>query len=332
MQQNLKELTVWFQLTFTCLLILASGLVMAGEKNDADAEKKSVVFIEEEKEGPIPEIAVYDRTFPIWGKEAVALGHEIPKPFGLSIIYMDLSQPLEVEKIDFSGLPLGNPDGLGIDTGVAQQRGKNITLRADMWLLPFLNVYAVVGKTEGASNVIINNAEYDGKCDGDWECLAGQAIINGLLSPLAGVPVSMKYDGDTYGLGTTIAGGVGSWFIMSDMNFTYTNLNILDGKISTFVMSPRAGYRFKLGDVESRIWLGAMYQDVQQNFSGNIGGILPSLQDLLPNGKFHVNQRLMERWNGTLGAMFEIDRSFEILFEFGFGTRTSAMGSLGYRF
>ena len=45
-----------------------------------------------------------------------------------------------------------------------------------------------------------------------------------------------------------------------------------------------------------------------------------------------LSQRLIQRWNGTAGAMFEIDRSWEVLFEFGFGERKSAMGSLGYRF
>ena len=311
---------------------------------EAMAEEKSVIIIQDEDAGPIPEVEVYDRMFPIWGKEAVALGHEIPKPFGFSVIYMDLSQPLEVENIGFSGLSnnsLGlpiNDNGLNIQTDVAQQEGKNITFRADMWLLPFLNVYAILGKTEGSSRTSINGINYDGNCASGFpglDCRILESSINALLGLAVpeGTPFNLNYDGGTYGIGTTIAGGLGNWFVLTDMNYTYTDLNILDGRISTFVMSPRIGYRFKIGAVESRIWLGAMYQDVQQNFSGDIGGILPPpAGDLLPDSKFHVDQRLIERWNGTAGAMFEIDRSWEFLFEFGFGERKSAMGSLGYRF
>ena len=332
----LKNLTSWLRPAFSCLLLLASGFAMA--------EEKSVIIIQEEDEGPIPEVEVYNRMLPIWGAEAVALGHEIPKPFGFSVIYMDLSQPLEVENIGFSGLSnnslgLGlKDDGLNIQTEVAEQKGKNITFRADMWLLPFLNVYAVLGKTEGTSRTTITNIEYSESCQGlpplqYAACVARVTTVNGIVGLIPeGTPFNLNYDGGTYGLGSTIAGGVGNWFAMTDMNYTYTTLNILDGKISTFVMSPRVGYRFKVGAVESRVWVGAMYQDVQQNFTGDISGILPELDGLLPDSKFHVSQRLIERWNGTAGAMFEINRSFEFLFEFGFGDRTSAMGSLGYRF
>ena len=77
-----------------------------------------------------------------------------------------------------------------------------------------------------------------------------------------------------------------------------------------------------------------MYMDIQQNFSGNLSGILPpEFAGLLPaDSKFDVSQRLVDRWNGTVGAMFEFDKSYEILVEVGFGERTSAMASLGYRF
>ena len=305
------------------------------------AEEKSVILIPDENSSPAPKVEVYDRMFPVWGKEAVALGHEIPKPFGFSVIYMDLSQPLEVENIGFSGLgnnSLGipvNDDGLKIQTDAAQQEGKNITFRADMWLLPFLNVYAVLGKTEGMSITTIRNINYDMGCQ-DVGCNIAEGIVNGALkAALNGSPFDLSYDGGTYGAGITIAGGVGNWFAMTDMNYTYTDLNILDGKISTFVMSPRVGYRFKMGAVESRVWLGAMYQDVQQNFTGsfkNLDSLDSKVKQLFPDGKYHIAQRLVHRWNGTAGAMFEIDRSWEFLFEFGFGERKSAMGSLGYRF
>ena len=159
-------------------------------------------------------------------------------------------------------------------------------------------------------------------------------LVNELLKQLSGMPFDLDYDGGTYGLGATIAGGVGNWFIMSDMNYTYTDLNILDGKISTFVMSPRVGYRFQTPRSETRIWIGAMYQDVQQNFSGNLMDIeFPQIPGIIgPDSKFDISQSLVDRWNGTVGAMFEFDKSYEVLVEVGFGDRTSAMASLGYRF
>ena len=90
MQYFQKNLTSRLISAFSCLLFLTLGL--------AKAEEKSVIIMQEEDKDPTPEVEVYDRILPIWGKEAVALGHEIPKPFGFSVIYMDLSQPLVVER------------------------------------------------------------------------------------------------------------------------------------------------------------------------------------------------------------------------------------------
>ena len=311
----------------------------------AMATEESVIIVKNEDDSPIPPVEVYDRTFPIWGQEAIALGHEIPKPFGFSVIYFDLSQPLVVENIGISelgslgGLIPVSGDQLDINTGLAEQKAKNITFRADMWLLPFLNVYAVLGKTEGTSKATINSVAYDLQCPGGaggFICRETQKGLDKQLENIQGAPFNLDYDGGTYGAGATLVGGIGNWFAMTDFNYTYTDLNILDGRIRTFVMSPRVGYRFKTGGVESRVWLGAMFQDVEQNFSGNLSDIVtlpPELGGIItPDSKFDVSQRLVDRWNGTAGFMLEIDRSFEVLFEIGFGERTSAMGSLGYRF
>ena len=40
-----------------------------------------------------------DSFFPIWGDEAEARGYTLPKPYGLSLSYMDMSNPVSVNSI-----------------------------------------------------------------------------------------------------------------------------------------------------------------------------------------------------------------------------------------
>ncbi|VDZ97116.1 Uncharacterised protein [Salmonella enterica subsp. enterica] len=52
--------------------------------------------------------------------------------------------------------------------------------------------------------------------------------------------------------------------------------DILDGSIDAFTVSPRVGYRFTTPGIDKmhlpsgklNVWVGSMYQDVQQEFKG----------------------------------------------------------------
>ena len=251
----------------------------------------------------------YDRNFPFLAQEAIDLGHELPKPYGFSFNYMSMNQPLVVDSIKFYG-PRGNEiDKLNIDAGEAHQESETLTLRADVWVLPFLNLYGLLGYTRGSSTAIVN--------------------ING------GEPINfpLEFEGPTYGVGGTIVGGIGNYFAMMDANYTLTDLNILDGEISSIVVSPRVGYRTKYKQHNIQMWVGAMYQNVEQTFTGRLGDIgINGPIGIIDNSKFVVEQHLEDKWNGLLGAQVGLTPNIDLLMEGGFGTRSSFMVSLGYRF
>ncbi|WP_256717816.1 virulence protein [Shewanella sp. UCD-KL12] len=269
----------------------------------------------------------YNRALPIWAQEAIDLGHELPKPYGLSMTYMTMDQPLVVDSVSFSGLGAID-DMLSITGSEALQDSQTLTLRGDVWLLPFLNLYAVLGHTEGSS---VANVQVD-------------ADLSSILPPLycqfnpcniqsEPFDFELNFKGLTYGVGGTLVGGIGNWFALLDVNYTNTNLDILDGEISTIVVSPRAGYRFQNGNNDMQIWFGAMYQNVEQTFSGYLHDIgIGNEFDFLSGGKFEVNQHLEDKWNGLVGGQISINKHIDLLLEIGFGTRTSGMLSVGYRF
>ncbi len=83
-----------------------------------------------------------------------------------------------------------------------------------------------------------------------------------------------------------LVGGVGNWFTVLDANYTQTRFDILDGSIDALTFSPRVGYRFSTPSVDAlhlpagklNLWVGSMYQDVQQEFKGSLSDLsMPSL-------------------------------------------------------
>ncbi|GLS83278.1 virulence protein [Paraferrimonas haliotis] len=254
----------------------------------------------------------YDRIFPIWAQEAMDLGHELPKPYGLTFNYMSMDQPLIIDAIQLSGLG-GLDDTISIVGDEADQTSETITLRGDVWLLPFLNAYGVIGHTKGSSKARVS------------------VSVDMLPVPIP-VPFDLEFKGTTYGAGTTLVGGIGNWFALVDVNYTKTNLDILKGEIDTLVASPRVGYRTQFFGNNAQIWVGAMYQKVEQRFSGYLNDVIDLGIPLPSDAMFHVEQHLADRWNGLFGAQVEMGNGFDLLVEGGFGTRKSLMVGLGYRF
>ena len=278
---------------------------------------------------------------PFLGDEARKRGYVLPLPFGVSMNYMDMRQNINVDSINFTGLSL---DGRNIDCGkdpVCKHAVNNIfangPVSLDAWLLPFMNVYGLVGHTEGHSISQI---------------AVGLKGPNGKVVPLPGMQdldFRLDFKGTTYGMGTTLVGGIGNWFTVLDANYTQTRFDILDGSIDAFTFSPRVGYRFNTPSVDTlhlpagklNLWVGSMYQDVQQEFKGSLNDLSmpsPMLQNMVNlanqdnNGRFDVKQHLQSPWNVLVGAQYELTQHFNITTEFGFAERNSFFIAGEYRF
>ncbi|HFF1655893.1 TPA: hypothetical protein ACGEYH_003493 [Providencia rettgeri] len=272
------------------------------------------------------------RVLPIWGDEARARGYDLPEPFGVSYGYMNLRQDIKVDKIGFSsssGLDLGKI--LNIETGHTRSKNESHMLKLDAWVLPFMNVYGLYGHTKGTSKTNLNNVE---------------AKLGPLTIPIGkDLPFELDYKGKSYGGGVTFAGAYNQFFSTLDFNYTRTSLDILDGDITAFVVTPRIGYEFVFepliagqGNTKVQVWTGAMYQDITQRFKGDVSklDLPPELNKwmiLAPDDtKFDVKQHLAHKWNNTVGARVELTRNFNVLTEIGFNNRNSFFISGEFRF
>lgn len=253
-----------------------------------------------------------DFSLPIWKEKAIALGYELPKPIGFSLSYMAMEQGINIDSIGIQGL--GNlPLQLEAEPGL--QYTQVLTLRADVWLLPFLNVYGLVGKLDGYSTTNV-----------DVKFLGSRNTIKDFR---------LNLDGYTTGVGGVLVGGYQSWFALVDASITQSRLTVIDGDINALVISPRVGYDFYRHGQPLRIWVGAMYQDVEQNLQGSLSelGLPGKLAALLPqDAGFEVKQHLQTEWNPLIGMQYQINESWYLLGEVGLGDRQSLFFSVDRRF
>ena len=277
------------------------------------------------------------RVLPIWGDEARARGYDLPEPFGASYGYMNMRQDIVVDKIGFnSNKKMGQAilSNIFVETGHTREKNESHLLKLDTWVFPFMNMYGVYGKTKGSSKTNITGIYMAGSPDPMWENL----------------PFVLDFEGKTYGGGVTFAGGYNQFFGTLDFNYTRTSLDILDGEISAFVITPRVGYEFIFepliagqGNTKVQIWTGAMYQDVTQRFKGDVSNLNlpeelgyfmnnPAMKPIIGDVKFDVKQHLAHKWNNTVGARVELTRNFNVLTEIGFNNRNSFFISGEFRF
>ncbi|TNV14050.1 hypothetical protein FH968_20875 [Buttiauxella sp. B2] len=287
-------------------------------------------------------------TFPIWGDEARARGYSIPLPFGANLSYMNIRQNIDVDSITFSGLKLGNhlipSDMFNIAVGQTRQRSETENLRLDMWVFPFLNIYGLMGYTKGSSLSQVSVDADPSRYTGIDRIIASSVHKLHENGTLQDIDFALDFEGRTFGTGFTLAGGYKNWFTLVDTNYTRTEFDILDGKISAVTVSPRVGYRFDMPDISGpshlSIWVGAMYQNVDQEFKGNLSDLHmpPELQPLISSvnvddqGRFDVKQHLSSPWNTLIGAQYEITKNFNLLTEIGFNERNSFFLAGEYRF
>lgn len=300
---------------------------------------------------------------PLWKEEAEALGYRLPKPVGLNLSYMTVKQDFAVDSIGFSGLQLPKLiKGIEMKAHNGTQKTDVFTVRADMWVLPFLNVYALAGKVSGDSttsvdyDVVFNQFPFPkAKFPANKFPIKPESLPNlkpGLKPskpfPKPNKPIkpsqkpslptkghidrfSLNLDGHLYGAGFVLAGAYNNIFGLVDASYTRTNLTVIDGEIDAFVVSPRVGYDFNHLNLPLRVWGGAMYQNVEQHLSGNLSDLNLGIK-LPQEAKFHVTQHLVTKWNPIIGAQYKLHDNINILGELGLGERRSAFITLDLRY
>jgi hypothetical protein len=224
-------------------------------------------------------------------------------------------------------------------------------VKPDVWLLPFMNVYGILGYVDVNTKVVLEE-------------------------PID-LTTDVRTSGYNYGVGTTIAAGVKQWWIAGNFNWTWTKLTNLDEPNYARVTSVRFGKAHDLGKRgKLTYWFGTMHQKWEKTVSGafkmsEILGDLPdatipdkvreseNYQNMTPAQKvvidplleaieeagqgnrenydnlemtYSVDKAPDHPWNMLLGANLALTRHWYFQGEVGFIGRFSIMAGVNYRF
>jgi len=228
---------------------------------------------------------------------------DLPRPWGIGIDFYTMKQDYDIRDLTFDipGVSIGDPTQILVTNEV-----QHFDIQADAWLLPFLNVFAVLGRVDIDTAVDFRQADIIGLPPG---------FQLGLL------PVS--FSGTVYGGGFTLAYGTETWFTSATTSYTKTNTSgDLDSSVTSLSIQPRVG----LLRNDWRFWVGGMYLDTDEKHSGMFE--LPYLGAV----PFAVELATQDNWNYTVGTGYVFNDRANLSLEIGFGDRTHTLFNFNVRF
>ncbi len=239
----------------------------------------------------------YPYALPIWGEKVAQKGYKLPYSAGLSINYFWQDSQIKISDLNvgFNNGPQFNLDEIVRFDKSSVEAGA-LTIRPDIWLLPFLNIYGIFGKANTATK--INAGIWVPDADNNW-------------SQVASFNTKANFNATTFGFGMTPTIGIGGGWLALDMNMAWTDISSLDKPAFSYVFGPRLGKTFKFNKPEQNIavWVGGF----RVHISGDTNGNIP-LSDIfdLSNAQQKVNEGLAkvdenqtkvdDWWNGLTPA------------------------------
>ena len=299
----------------------------------------------------------YTYTFPILGQGAYRKGFDIPYPAGLMANYMWMKQNLLFDnmqlglKTDELDIPLTDVDFIEFGENTNTSYAYNV--RPDLWILPFLNVYGIFGGGQSRTEVnltapfpLYSNVEQSLRTAGVGIMGAGgigpiwfsvDANWTWSKPELLDKPVRVNVMGIRFG------------HTFKFKNKPERNIALWAGAMSMKMSSETSG-EIKLIDAippetwERRDELVTNYYDWYNNEATPVQKITadkvltPIVERIdAADGssiiRYGMDKQVQERWNGTIGGQYQLNKRWMLRSEAGFiGNRKSFLVSINYRF
>jgi len=296
----------------------AAGTLLA--QSEFPVLEETIQKQEDEKKEKIEPVT---RKLPIWGEQARQRGFELPLPFGMGANYSYIDQGIRIRNLKI-GIGDPNIEVRGLEFNDARSHDSAVTARLDVWLLPFVNLYGLFGSING-------EAEFDLDVSQIRDSLPGLPPI---FEPSKTIDVNIDYNGFTFGGGITLAGGYENFFGTLDTNYTYSTVDIVDGKVDTFTVAPRLGLLIDPPDIKGSfaLWIGAMYMYYKQTVTDDIN--LQELDPRLPPVElaFKLDIENEDPWSFLIGGQWEITKRLQVMAEGGVGNRRQVVTGISFRF
>src|SRR5262249_20654512 len=181
---------------------------------------------------------------PLLGDQARAAGAELPRPVGVALVMTGLKgREIEVTDLRIGLTTAPRSVSKFVDLG-STSNVVNANLKIDVWLLPFLNVYTLLGYVNNSSTTHLQvNVPRPGPIPG---VRTAQASLD------------TKLDGFLGGGGATLAGGYKQFFGVLDCNYEQIDLGF-DDTFHALIASTRVGWNGTVDEIPMQYWIGGGY-------------------------------------------------------------------------
>jgi len=242
-------------------LAILSSTVFAQVFTNKEVGKKNAVFIDSLKKSEYP------YSLPILGAKATKAGYNLPYSAGVSINYFWQVSDLIIDnlQVGFNNGPMYNLDEI-VRFDKAKTTASATTVRPDIWLFPFLNIYGIFGRAKASTEVGF----------GVW-------VPDSTNTPkqITSATSLVEFNTSTYGIGFTPTIGVGGGFLALDMNVAWTDVPQLSKPARSFIFGPRLGKNFKLNPNKPEqtiaVWAGGFRVHISSGTDGSL-----ALSEVLP--------------------------------------------------
>jgi hypothetical protein len=207
-----------------------------------------------------------------------------------------------------------------------------VQFKADAWLFPFMNVFALLGKIEGEAPMDIyldGNGMLD-QLGTDCSGIVTPPLCNLLGDQTFLLSIVSPFSGNTYGIGTVLAGGWNNWFVTIPITVTYADMDGTETEGTVLTVTPRFGRVINLGRKGNlALFAGGNYLESDLTVTGQVS---------TPDGQlvidYTIDQSNTDRWNALLGFNWDINRRFSWSAEYdGFvGSRDAFITSVSWKF
>lgn len=269
---------------------------------------------------------------PLLAQKVIDRGINLPRPYGVGWVHASMNQSMSLTDLDvgFNGAAKLPYDFVAFSN--AQTDIVTDQIKFDAWVLPFLNLYATLGKVEGHvdmnvtvdGNTLLDSAEVE--CSG----LVRPPICYLFTDRDVTFPVRANVGPTTYGGGMVLAGAWHDWVAIVPVNISYSEASdkTFDGR--TFTASPRVGRLIDLPRAGSlTLFAGGNYLDSKNVIDGSYR--IPGTSQVLG---YRIHQRNQDPWNTLLGMNWDISARLSIMLQYEgiTGSREGFTSSLSVRF
>lgn len=274
----------------------------------------------------------WEHKLPFLAQKVIDEGYDLPLPYGIGLTFVSVDQEMFLKDLEvgINGREEEPFEFVAFENASAQNN--SIQLKIDAWLFPFMNVFGLLGRIDGTApmDILLDGNDALDHLDIDCSSLPPNALCPVLRDKTITLPIEAPFSGNTYGLGTILAGGWNNWFIAIPINFTYADMDGTDTEGFAITVTPRGGKSFNLdryGNIQ--LFGGGNYLEADLTVSGQVS--TPEGQLVID---YTLDQKNRDEWNIVVGGNWDINKRWSLAAEYnGFiGSREAVIVSFVGRF